>query len=98
MSSISGVSSAALNMNQSQATWDAIASIKSNSPFADAGSSSTGSDVAATLDAMLPGYGTMTSLDAANAAASASGGTDSLSSAISAQVQAAQQSTIDLYA
>ncbi len=74
---LSGITSAALNMIQSQAQWDAIAEIKSNSPFA-ADTHARNSTVAATLDAMLPGY----RHEQRNAAPS--GGQDSLAQITSA--------------
>lgn len=77
-------------MAQSQAQWDAIASIRSNSPFA-AETQSRNSSPAETLDALLPGYGTMSSL------ASGSYGEGTLQQ-VTERVRAAQQSTIDLYA
>lgn len=84
-----GPPTAALHLSQSQAQWDAIASIKSTSPFA-AAPASTGTSIAAALDAMLPGYGT--------AGALASGAAQDSQAQITARVQAAQQSTIDLFA
>ena len=51
--SLSAVS-ASLQMSQSQEQWDAIASIKSTSPFAADAQARTAS-AAETLDAMLPG-------------------------------------------
>lgn len=92
--SLSGVPNASLNMAQSQAQWDAIAAIKTNSPFA-AGSSSGNSTAAAALDAMLPGYGTMTSL---TGTAGSAGSAEETLAQVTERVRAAQQSTIDLFA
>ncbi len=83
----SGLPSAALNLGQSQAQWDAIASIKSTSPFASP-PRTAGSTMAAAFDAMLPGYGTAVA-DTAPGDASAQ---------ITERVRDAQQSTIDLFA
>ena len=87
---LSGITSASLSLSQSQAQWDAIAAIKSVSPFAADNDARTTS-AAATLDAMLPGYGTM-------AAASAATSGDDVAALVADRIQAAQQSTIDLYA
>ncbi|MEH3053814.1 MAG: hypothetical protein PGN13_07355 [Patulibacter minatonensis] len=90
--SINGIPNASLSMAQSQAQWDAIAAIKENSPFAGGSTSSSSSNTAAAaLDAMLPGYGTMSSLGAG-------GANESSLAQVTASVRAAQQSTIDLFA
>lgn len=85
---LTGIPSAQLNMNQSQAAWDAIIEIKANSPFGPDLDTRTTS-AAATLDAMLPGgYGTSTN----------PGGAQDTLAAVTERVRAAQQSTIDLFA
>lgn len=68
------------------AAYDAIASIRSTSPFS-AGAASSGRSVADSLDALMPLVGTP---------ATTPGDTTDL--AILRQVQSAQQSTIDLFA
>lgn len=95
--SLPGYASASLNMSQSQAQWDAIAAIKANSPFAGGQSSESTSSAAATLDAMLPGYGTMSSLGENGSSVNA-GTSDETLAQITERVRAAQQSTIDLFA
>jgi hypothetical protein len=89
-----GVPTAALNMSQSQAQWDAIAAIKSNSPFDTplSGAKSSASTAAQALDAMLPGYGTMSTLGVTGAQSE-----ESLAQ-VTERVRAAQSSTIDLFA
>ena len=95
-----GVPNAALNMSQSQAQWDAIADIKSNSPFATplGDSSGSSSSAAATLDAMLPGYGTMSTLGNTGNGSAGQPASDETLAQITERVRAAQQSTIDLFA
>ncbi|MBO9533617.1 MAG: hypothetical protein J7513_11660 [Solirubrobacteraceae bacterium] len=88
--SLSGVNSASLNMSQTQAQWDAITAAKETSPFAP-GNADRNSTAAAALDAMLPGYGTMSSLNAGGQ------GEETLAQ-VTERVRAAQQSTIDLFA
>lgn len=68
------------------AAWDAIASIRSTSPFS-AGAASSGSSVADSLDSLMSVVGNP---------AMQPGDTTDL--AILRQVQNAQQSTIDLFA
>ncbi len=80
-------------MTQSQAQWDAIASIKSTSPFAGEGSADPTSTVASGFDAMLSGYNAQAQLLAAAAAPDAA-----TTAALLNQISAAQQSTIDLFA
>lgn len=94
-----GIANASLSMSQSQAQWDAIAAIKANSPFAAQADAST-SSAAATLDAMLPGYGTMSTLGTADAADAAQGAStaDETLAQVTERVRAAEQSTIDLFA
>lgn len=92
---VSSIGSGALSMAQSQAQWDAIASIKSTSPFASASSGGAGqaSTVASGFDAMLSGYNAQAQLLAAAAAPDA--GT---TTALLNQLASVQQSTIDLFA
>ncbi len=68
------------------AAYDAIASIRSTSPFS-AGAASSGSSIADSLDALMPLVGNP---------ATTPGDTSDL--AILRQLQNAQQSTIDLFA
>jgi hypothetical protein len=89
---MAGITSASLNMSQSQAQWDAIAAIKANSPFASSGAGQSTSSAAESLDAMLAGYDTVSSF------ASGGGGGDESLAQITERVRAAQQSTIDLFA
>lgn len=88
------IGSGALSVTQSQAQWDAIASIKANSPFAAA---SSGGDQTATVasgfDAMLSGYNAQAQL--LSAALAPDAGT---TQALLNNIAAAQQSSIDLFA
>ncbi len=79
-------------MAQSQAQWDAIASIKSTSPFASGGGDHAAT-VASGFDAMLSGYNAQAQLLAAAAAPDAASTLAMLNN-----ISAAQQSTIDLFA
>jgi hypothetical protein len=79
---MSGVNGAAMP----SAAWDAIASIRSTSPFS-AGAPASGGSIADSLDALMPLVGTP---------ATTPGNTTDL--AILRQLQNAQQSTIDLFA
>ncbi|MFT4036057.1 MAG: hypothetical protein QM679_10845 [Patulibacter sp.] len=91
--SLSGLTSASLNMSQTQEQWDAIAEIKSTSVFATAtDAQARNSSAAETLDAILPGYGL------AATAALSGGSSDETLAEITARVRAAEQTTIDLYA
>lgn len=91
---MSSIGSGSLNVAQSQAQWDAIASIKANSPFAasSAGADATAS-VASGFDAMLSGYNAQAQMLAAALAPS-----DATTTALLNDIAAAQQSTIDLFA
>lgn len=80
-------------MAQSQAQWDAIASIKSTSPFAPSGGGDATATVASGFDAMLSGYNAQAQMLAAAAAPDAS-----TTLAMLNNISAAQQSTIDLFA
>lgn len=90
---VSPIGSGSLSVAQSQAQWDAIASIKSTSPFDGGGAVDRTSSVASGFDAMLSGYNAQAQLLAAAAAPDAS-----TTTALLNQISAAQQSTIDLFA
>lgn len=92
---MSSIGSGSLSLTQSQAQWDAIASIKATSPF-DGGGGSGGaaaSIAASGFDAMLSGYNAQAQLLSAAAAPDAA-----TTTALLNQLASVQQSTIDLFA
>ncbi|MBJ7472857.1 MAG: hypothetical protein JHD16_16240 [Solirubrobacteraceae bacterium] len=91
---MSSIGSGSLSLTQSQAQWDAIASIKATSPFDGGGSGgAAASTVASGFDAMLSGYTAQAQL--LSAAAAPDAGT---TTALLNQLASVQQSTIDLFA
>lgn len=88
------IGSGQLSVTQSQAQWDAIASIKANSPFAaEKSSGDATATVASGFDAMLSGYNAQAQM--LSAALAPDAGT---TQALLNNIAAAQQSTIDLFA
>ncbi len=90
---VSPIGSGSLSLTQSQAQWDAIASIKATSPFDSGASAGAGDSVAGGFDAMLSGYTAQAQLLSAAAAPDA-GATQALLN----QLASVQQTTIDLFA
>ena len=91
--SLPAIGSGALSMGQSQAQWDAITSIKSTTPFsAERNNGDPTASVSSGFDAMLSGYNAQAQLLAAAAPQ------DGPMAELLGQIQAAQQSTIDLFA
>lgn len=86
---ISGLSGGYASAAAAQAQWDAIASIKSTSPFASQSAPSKTSSVADGLDSLMDTY---------TARVSGATGGDSGAAAVLERVLDAQRSTIDLFA